>query len=171
LSDDGLPYLDVADAVTNSGRDPFAPRIMYHMNFGAPLVLPGTRLEISHARPRLDGRATGVEMLSYLVPDIDADTGESVTHYSGMQVDSNGWSRCRIAAPSGLAIEVSWTAQTLPHVHQWSLTGRNGWALAIEPASDSLDAAQDLSKGAELAPGDVRNYAVNMRVVPPRLRG
>lgn len=155
LADDGRPYLEIEDSVVNTGLKPATAMIMYHLNFGAPLILPGTTVDFV----RSTGRST-----SSVIPPLTAAAGESVRHHGVIDVDGGGYARCRIASPCAWEVEVAWTGGTLPHAHQWTLSGRGLWALAIEPATGPLEAA-DAGSTPPLQPGEARRYGVKLAVV------
>lgn len=149
--------LTIEDRVVNTGRLPAPIEMLYHLNFGAPLFVPGTRV-VSDATSMTPRDAISDRFDPRTIGDPVDDIVESVhEHRDATSV--------RILSPRGLAVSVAWSAATLPHLHQWMMPARGRWALGIEPATRSLLADSSPGEAAVmLGPGEHRDHSVRVTV-------
>lgn len=166
LDAQGRPQLEVVDRIVNTSSLPAPVAALYHLNLGAPLVLPGTAVDVV-ARSS-DPREPCPQVPSHAVlPEACEQVTEAVFEHVGVDVDAEGLARCRVTSPDGLGIEVSWSAATLPRLYQWVLPSRGRWALGIEPASAPLfgpDRAGEHAGAPLLAPGATREHLLRITV-------
>ncbi|MDN4477344.1 DUF4432 family protein [Demequina sp. SYSU T00039] len=133
----GAPRVEVRDTVVNRGVVPAAIPVLYHVNLGAPLVLPGTTVAVDAAthEPR-DPEAAVVPWSVY--PEPSDAVGESVWEHAGLVADAAGVARARVTSPTGRTATVEWRASEQPRCVQWIYPTRGGWALGIEPTNAPL---------------------------------
>ena len=164
---DGTAFLGVADDATNVGREAAGLSLLYHLNLGAPLVVPGSRVHVDsegvQARePHPDVPDWGV------LPRPAEHTTEAVFEHSAVRTDEHGLAKATVSNPDGgLGIEIAWTATTLPRLYQWVFPTRGRWALGIEPASAPLFGADRASPHAGapvVQPGDSRRHEIRMTI-------
>ncbi|WP_181408973.1 DUF4432 family protein [Schumannella soli] len=163
---DGRPEhrVDLIDEVENLGAGVTPVSLLYHVNLGAPAVLPGTRVEVSAARTAARDPHPEVPDWSTLPTPVDVLT-EAVFEHHDVEVDDEGFAHARVLAASAPVsgdvrggadragdvragadphggpaheIDVAWSAATLPRLFQWALPTRDRWALGIEPANAPL---------------------------------
>jgi hypothetical protein len=138
LGADDVAELRIVDRITNIGIAAASVHALYHLNFGAPLVTPGTEVHASAEQwirrdPTTDPFNPGT------LPPVSQSLDESVFEYHGIRTDSAGCASARIVSrQAGLAATVTWSATTLPRLYQWVLPTRGRWALGIEPANAPL---------------------------------
>lgn len=128
---------DLRDEITNEGMETVAIPLLYHVNFGAPFISPGSRIEV-------DSGDTVVRDAQSVVPDprrMPAPTteiAEAVFEHRGF----DGFAPLRSAVVESPALgaraRLTWTAGTLPRLYEWVWPTRGGWALGIEPANSAL---------------------------------
>ncbi|WP_404478454.1 DUF4432 family protein [Novosphingobium sp. BL-52-GroH] len=132
--------LRVADRVENRGSRPTPHGLLYHWNFGWPLLAEGTRIAIPGATPMtasgpVDGY--GEQVQSY-DPAAGMDGGVAVT----------------VRNPElGLAAVLRYRAEQLPVLYKWQAFEPGIYALGIEPATQHADLPM-----AMLGAGEVRGY-------------
>lgn len=170
VEQDGLTRLSVCDDVENTGRGSTLFSLLYHLNFGAPLVMPGTTVEI-------DASSTVARETIAAVPDWRAlpkptDTmTEAVFEHQGAEIDANGYAAATIENRRiGLRVDLAWSAETLPRLYQWVFPTRGRWALAIEPANAPLfgpDRDTDGAGAPMLAPGETRRHEIMLTISEP----
>ncbi|WP_309357369.1 DUF4432 family protein [Microbacterium sp.] len=162
LQEDGAAFLRIDDRVVNIGAVVAPVRILYHVNLGAPAVLPGTRVAVDARRHIFRRRIAEVPEWSRM-PDPTAGIAEAVVLHDGLGRTEDGWSRCAVSG--GLfEVEVGWRAETLPFLHQWVLPGRGRWALGIEPSSHALFGGEPEPVDGDLAPGEERRFELVIAV-------
>lgn len=153
----------VEDTVTNLGPRPVSPMVLYHLNFGWPLVDAGTRLETNATAvtPRDDAASAGVESWN-VFPALAEPYPEQVFVHELPA----GPAEARVTGRGGLAATVRFDTATLPGLIQWRVAEPGCTVLGIEPASAPtiLGRADARERGLlrPLAPGESRVYAVEL---------
>lgn len=128
---------EVRDEITNEGMEPVAVPVLYHVNFGAPFISPGSRIEV-------DSGDTVVREVQSVVADprrMPTPTTEIVEAvFEHRDFDGSATSRSAVVdSPAlGARARLTWTAATLPRLYEWVWPTRGGWALGIEPANSPL---------------------------------
>lgn len=147
----------VSDRVTNTGKKPFAPVHMYHMNVGAWLFddhvrLSGKMLEGGGSRWNFGEDPGGV----FCVPA--AREGEQ-------------WAEVAlgpIAAIGGLTLKVKFRTDTLPYLQIWRNQKAPAHVLGIEPVSHRWVSRYELAEKGELhllKPGESIEYRLRFSFV------
>jgi hypothetical protein len=158
--------LALVDVTTNLGHRTEQAPILYHVNFGHPLLSPhafidGPRL---WSRPRDPDSARVAETWAVMGPPLADD--EDVVFEHGIEPDPDGWATLRVVSPdAGVAARVSWDTEALPRVHTWRRATRGSYAMAIEPANCSvLGREPDRADGTApwLEPGQQRRTRVRV---------
>ncbi|MBO3738849.1 DUF4432 family protein [Actinoplanes flavus] len=126
------PALTVRDTIVNNGttREPIS--LLYHINFGAPFLVPGTRVDAN--AERRTARDDDTDWHSFPAP-IDT-VGETVWEHTDF-ADERALTTVYSPALATRA-EIAWNAAVLPRCFQWIYPSRRGWALGIEPANAPL---------------------------------
>lgn len=162
----GTPSVTIADVVTNVGERACGVPLLYHVNLGAPLLAPGSRLEVDAARTRTrEPLPPGREALVTPAPSRAAEP--VVAEHRDLGVGDDGVASARLVPPpSGNAsvlvqrppvVTVAWSAATLPRLCTWSWPSAGAWVLGVEPTNAPLFGTErDLpDAGApRLAPGE-----------------
>jgi hypothetical protein len=134
----GAKSLMIHDVVENFGhrRSPFT--ILYHINFGFPLLDAASRAVI-HANEStpFDEPSKGglAEMLSSSPPRA-AYREQNFTHR--MAVDDAGWATAALIHPTldgGLGVVVRFDGLALPYLNQWKMLGEGEYVMALEPCN------------------------------------
>lgn len=144
------PSLIIRDRIVNEGRQTAPVALLYHVNIGAPLVLPGSRIEVGAERhePRED--VPGLDDWRTYPSPID-DVREAVwSHEELTSID--GWSRASVTAADGRTATVEWITAQLPRLVQWVFPVRGRWALGLEPANAPLFGPERDADGAGIPP-------------------
>lgn len=148
VSRTGTPRLDVTDRIHNEGLAPASVALLYHVNFGAPFLDEGTRVEVereasagaanvSKVRPQHDSLKTRD---ASAFPRPAPTLAESVFEH----VSPGG--RVIISPTRGGTAVLEWNVATLPRLFQWVWPAQGGWALGIEPSNSPIfEADRDLA--------------------------
>lgn len=155
----GEASLELLDRTTNRGADTVPAPILYHLNFGWPLVDDDTVVSVAG---RTGGRALfgdpaalpgGWERPGRLVEGLVPVTVEH-------RLAGAGEGCARILRPAlGLAVEIRFGLDTLPRLFQWIDTRPGQGVVALEPANATTEAVEtDPAMAAllPLAPGGSR---------------
>lgn len=168
-SADGISRLVIADDVSNIGPEAAPLSMLYHINFGAPLVAPGTSVIIDSHEVTAAAAHDEVPDWSALPHPVEHIT-EAVFEHKRVASNAEGLARATILSSThDLAATVEWTSATLPRLHQWVFPTRGRWALGIEPATAPLFGADrdgDNAGAPVLQPGQSQSHEVRISVGP-----
>lgn len=131
----GRPEIIVRDRAVNEGVSPAAVPVLYHVNLGAPLVMPGTRIRVgAKRRTTRDEASAAIPWDTYPQP---ADTiVEAVWEHSDLERDPAGVAAAHVDSEAlGLTATLTWDAQALPRFVEWLYPTRKGWVLGVEPTN------------------------------------
>ena len=134
----GEPYLNVQDSLTNRGVYAREYQVIYHNNFGAPVLEAGGRLHVPVAElsPFNDYAAKGLSDWNQ-IPAPTRDFDERVFNVRPLS-DEQGETRSLLHnADASLGIEVAYQADTLPVLTIWKNTDLpgQGYVMGIEPGT------------------------------------
>jgi hypothetical protein len=133
------PRLAWTDTVTNLSGRPTTMQLLYHVNFGPPLLGEGAELvaAIDELAPRDAHAAADVPSWNrYAAPR--AGRGEEV-HFGRVRADADGMASALLVAPDGSqAAGLSWRGDTLPCFSLWKNQGglADGYVTGLEPATN-----------------------------------
>jgi hypothetical protein len=139
----GSPGFRIHDEVSNIGNVPAPHMILYHCNFGWPLVDEGTRiLWKGTLKEGIDkGKSSiykdGHDHRTCPAPlDEHAGTGEAVG-FIDPAVDAAGQCSCGLYHESiGLALSMRFRKDQLPWLTNWQHFGKGEYVTALEPGSN-----------------------------------
>lgn len=159
--------LRIRDHVTNVGVEPAPVSALYHLNFGAPLVVPGTTVTVDAASVTMREACNEVASPGFL-PQVTRTLTEAVFEHIGVEPDAAGFGQAQIRNPGiGLEVTVQWHLSSLPRLLQWVFPTRDRWALGIEPANAPLfgpDRDRVNAGAPVLAPGESCDFEVVITV-------
>lgn len=140
--------IELYDTVRNEAFESQPLMLMYHCNFGYPLLSEGARLllEPAHSRPRDERAAKGFAQYRRILPPASGFAEQVFYHEGARQAALCG---------GGMRLDFSWSADTLPCLTQWNMFGAGDYVLGLEPGNcHPVGRAQYLAGEAEwLAPG------------------
>lgn len=126
--------------------------LLYHVNFGYPLLAPETRLVLPERRkttPRTPYAAAGLADQCRFSEPIDGE--EERVYFNAVEGDA----LARVLNPRlGIAVELSWSLATLPVLSQWKSMRSGEYVLALEPST-----CYTMGRREERAHGTLRTLA------------
>jgi galactose mutarotase-like enzyme len=132
----GQNRIRIKDSVTNFGSKPSPYTILYHMNFGYPLLTEDTELLIdpSETSPRDADAIPGLnEFRKFIKPK--KEYREQVFFHI-MKGDKNGETSVTIVNRKlGISVKITFNVLQLPFVNQWKMMGEGEYVLGIEPSN------------------------------------
>lgn len=164
--------LTIEDTVENLGFAPAPHMVVYHFNFGFPLLDERTRIALPPADTReRGGLGTQADCAGWQAPD--PDFAERVFYHELEQ--TAGMAEVQVhnpafpAGPSAEAVTVSlrWSADSLPRLVQWVMPGAGNHVLGLEPANcrvEGYEAEAAAGGPVMLGPGDCVTHRVELRV-------
>ncbi|PJJ55800.1 DUF4432 family protein [Compostimonas suwonensis] len=163
----GVARLHVRDVVENIGALGAPLSLLYHLNLGAPLVVPGTTVRVPGASARPREPHVEIPDAATLPPPCDTIV-DAVFEHAHPHLDAEGFAHASVTQPGGgMRLDVAWSAVTLPRLYQWVFPTRGRWALALEPATAPLfgPGRDEPHAGAPLlAPGERRRHELRITI-------
>ncbi|MGW8318351.1 MAG: aldose 1-epimerase family protein [Candidatus Promineifilaceae bacterium] len=169
----GQNRVEIKDVVENSGFEPTPHMILYHFNFGFPLLGEETRIVFPSQQVVARNDGTPVEGFDgWQAPE--AGHQERVYYHQIFEADevSAVIHNPRFPLADGLgkttlAVRLSWSTHQLPRLVQWRMPGAGVHVLGIEPANCYVEGrAGERAQGTLviLAPGETRTYELALEV-------
>ena len=168
----GQNSLQLIDLVENVGFEPTPHMILYHFNFGFPLLSQETTIQFPSNR--VVPRDEGVPVDDFdRWPAPEAGFQERVYYHQEME---NGPVRATIHNPNfpvgggnskPLTLTLNWSTRQLPKLVQWKMAGAGVHVLGIEPANCYVEGrAVEREQGTLefLEPGESRKYELALEV-------
>ena len=167
----GEPRLVLRDTVINEGSRPSPHMILYHCNFGFPLLSPSTVLTTPHRRiePRYLDRDDPEGPCRFIEPT--AGYPERV-YYHEMEPDPDGVARIQLTNPDlleGLTFQIAYRPDQLPYFTQWKMMGQRDYVCGLEPGNARVEGRTEERKAGRLItlePGERRVYELEFSVKP-----
>ncbi|GAA4406642.1 aldose 1-epimerase family protein [Nibrella viscosa] len=171
----GQPYIHIQDEVTNRANTPAPHMLLYHFNFGWPLVDEGTDLIWQGQWQARDGGINadvfkeGNNFRTCPAPlDQHAGGGEAVA-FIDVEADHSGQCSAGLYnAKLGFAVALRFRKDQLPWLTNWQHWGKGEYVTGIEPGTHppigqaKARAQQSLIF---LAPGESRTYDLRVEVL------
>jgi len=127
------------DSVKNISDRPATMQMLYHVNFGPPLLGPGSELvaAVEELAPRDAAAVPDVPTWNrYVAPQ--GGRGEQV-HFARLRSGADGVATALLVGPDARnAASLSWTADTLPQFTLWKNQGglADGYVTGLEPGTN-----------------------------------
>lgn len=161
----GQDRLFIHDEVTNQGHEPAPHMMLYHVNFGFPVVDGGARVVAPSltVTPRDAHSAKGKENYASLVAPV-AGTAEKVYYHD--LADDDGMTMAGIVNPSiGFGAYVRFHKKQLPHLIQWKMLAKGQYVVGLEPGTNKVEGrAKERAEGRlrMLKPGETAEYNLEL---------
>lgn len=163
--------LSIRDVVENQGYNESPLMVLYHCNFGFPLLTERSRVyapaETTEPANEWSAQSAG-EWSSFGAPK---KGGAERVYFHRMKADAEGRVAVILVSDDdrkdfGLALR--YKSDTLPEFTQWKMTAANHFVLGLEPGNcRSLGRAAERQRGTlqMLAPGERREFHLQMSVL------
>ncbi len=127
--------LTIHDQIENRGHRPGPLLLLYHCNFGYPLLDEGDALSVrSHVTPRDAEAARGMATRD-TIHGPQAGYKEQVFHHDVL-ADQRGLATAGLVNPRRhLAAYLRYEKASLPHLTEWRQLGEGEYALGLEPGT------------------------------------
>jgi galactose mutarotase-like enzyme len=170
----GTNKIFIDDTVENQGFKPTPHMILYHFNFGYPLMDKDT--VVSFPSRKVLPRETETPIDGYdrwQIPEISYQ--ERVYYHENIISDSNDVTHVKIQNPRfpfptgehALSVNLYWSTKQLPKLVQWKMPGAGTYVLGIEPSHCYVEGrAAERNRGTLviLEPGESRSYQLELEI-------
>jgi hypothetical protein len=168
----GKNQILIRDVVENAGFTPAPHMLLYHFNFGFPLLDEQTEIcipagSVSPREPELP-----IEGLGNWQPP-QAGFRERVYYHENLSTGADGMASVTVRNPHfplanrPLKVRLAWEARSLPILVQWKMPGEGTHVLGIEPANCHVEGrAAERERGTLvlLAPGQTIEYNLELLI-------
>jgi hypothetical protein len=158
----GSTSIEIADCVENIGATPSSHLLLYHVNFGYPLIDAGARPYIGSARCAWRGHDH--DAFAPFAEPTDALSAELSVHV--FEAADGSEAVCGVENPrTGARAEIAFDPRELPFCQLLRLTGRRLYATAIEPCTTGHRTQAEAERHGEvrhLDPGEQCHYALRL---------
>ncbi len=171
----GQPSIRIQDTVTNRANTPAPHMLLYHFNFGWPLVDEGTRLLWKGEWQAREGGINGAifrEGYDFktcpATLDTHSGTGEAVAFINPAPNEMGQCTAGLFNEQLGLAVTLRFQKEQLPWLTNWQHWGEGDYVTGIEPGTHPpIGQAKARAEGSLLflEPGESRSYEVNLDVL------
>ena len=169
----GESRFEVRDTVTNEGYRRTPHQLLYHVNFGFPLLAEGTELVAPSAqvRPRDEVAAPGLDR--HNIYEAPVAGYEEQVFYHDMTAASDGYVTVALVnrgfdGGRGLGVYLRYRQAELPRFTQWKMIGAGEYVTGLEPANCGVEGRdKDRAEGRLefLEPGEQRSYHLEVGVL------
>jgi len=169
----GQSRIMIRDVVTNEGHRRTPHMMLYHVNFGFPLLAEGTELlaPSRDVRPRDEVAAPGLAVHNRYEAPIDGY--EEQCFYHDMVADAEGNVTVMLVnrgygGGQGLGVYLKYRRAELPLFTQWKMVCSGTYVTGLEPANCLVEGRdKDRERGILqfLEPGESREYLVEIGVL------
>ena len=167
-SEFGKSAVVIEDEVTNEGGKEVPLNLLYHINFGYPLLCEDTIVHVpskecvgydDYTNQRMDEKDT--------IKAPNGSNAEKNYMHTFSGEDATVW----VHNPNldgGLAVSITFPSEDLPYLTQWVLEDVKDYVLALEPANVPCESRDYLRKNnllPFLAPGETKKFRVEINVI------
>lgn len=169
----GQAAIRIQDEVINRGNTPAPHMLLYHFNFGWPLVDEGTDIrwqgtwQPREANPQLFRE--GYSFRKCPAPLEEHSGGGEEAAFIDITADSSGQCTCGLHnAQLGLAVALRFRKEQLPWLTNWQHWGKGEYVTGLEPGTNppiGQAQAREQQQLIQLAPGESRRYDLEIELL------
>jgi galactose mutarotase-like enzyme len=164
----GEPALSITDVVRNLSAEPAELQLLYHVNFGEPLLEPGARV-VAPLRTLVPQTARAAEGIAHWDTYADGQPGfEEQVYFLDLLADGDGATEALLRNAHGNhGVSLRFNKRQLPYFTVWKSTqaAADGYVTGLEPAinlPNTRDFEASQGRVARLAPGEARTFELRI---------
>lgn len=171
----GQASIKIHDEIINRGNTPAPHMLLYHFNFGWPLVDEGTELVWRGAWKSRDGDPnnpifnTANNFKTCPAPMPSHSGGGEEAAIIDTEADDSGQCTCGLYNPdAGFAVALKYQKKELPWLINWQHWGKGEYVTGLEPATHppmGQKAAREEGSLILLEPGENRHYHLELDIL------
>ena len=164
-------FLRLSDRIENEGSEDVPLMLIYHCNFGFPLLTDRSR--IYGPSRQVDGRTefAALHKESWNLFEPPSPGIEERVYYHDMTPGRDGDVHVILVSDDTLrdfGVELTYSAAALPRFVEWKMTGSGNFVLGLEPANCRVDgrkAEREAGTLRILQPGEKEEFRIEFRVL------
>jgi hypothetical protein len=159
----GGASLTITDTITNEGFKESPLMLLYHLNFGWPLVDKDTVIRLpknTQTTPRDADAAMGLATATTLDAPIKNYAEQCFFH----EIEDENI-RVELVNPSGFGVRIEYKKSEFPHLTEWKMMGEGEYVCGIEPANCKVlgrAAEREAGRLQTIKPGETRRFSVTL---------
>ena len=169
----GSNTIEITDVVENLAFTPAPLMLLYHFNFGFPLLTEETVMRFPSHKVWPRDAWSPLEGHDRWAPP---EPGHKERVYLHEEIDTvDGWASASVHNPrfpigaerKPLIVRLSWATENLPRLVEWRMAGAGEHVLGIEPTNVTVLGRADARQQGTLvtlAPGEARTFAMRLDV-------
>ena len=171
----GIPKIKILDIVTNKGNQKVPHMLLYHCNFGWPLIDKNTLILydgncISRGLKLDNDIFTESNNYNYCPDPIDAHSGSGeAVGFIDIKPDESGLCSCGLYNPGiNVALVLRFFKKELPWLTNWQHWGRGEYVMGLEPGTNvpiGQKLAREKGELIFLEPGEKRTYNLEISIL------
>jgi hypothetical protein len=165
----GESQIEIVDRIENLGERQAPFMLLYHCNFGFPLVAKGSRLVLNQKSVQPRDRAAKAGLENHLIMDSPQSGYAEQVFFHELNSDADGYVTVAIVNEElGIAAYVSYRQHELPYFVEWKQMGSGEYVLGLEPANCLVFGRASERKHGRLqmlSPGECREMILRLGVV------
>jgi hypothetical protein len=169
----GVPAVKIHDEVTNSGNQPVPHMLLYHCNFGWPLIDEGAEIQwegelhIPNDRSRRIFQEGETYKNCRNPMDDHSGSGEAVG-FIDIKANRDGLCECGVInSRIGIGLDLTFQKNQMKWLTNWQHWGSNEYVMALEPGTHppiGQSAARKNNTLIFIEPGQTKNYTLQIKV-------
>ncbi len=165
----GEPVVWVRDSVRNLGGAPAPLMILYHCNFGWPLVSPDSEITSpsKHVTSRDAAAEPGIKTWHQMQKPTPGYAEQVFFHQ--VEPSEKPVAASIVNKKLGLGVEVLFDSRTLTYLTEWKMMGYADYTIGIEPGNclpEGRVGARKANRLRMLPPGEADQFTIGFRVLP-----
>jgi hypothetical protein len=172
VTEPGSLWLEVKDVITNVGAKPQEFQLIYHCNYGDPILEQGAKVvgAFKRLQPWTDHAAGSLERWN----TYDSPSADFVEQVYLAEAAGDAEGRTSILLQNALGTRgssISWDTDDLPYVSIWKNTvaQADGYVTGLEPGTgfpNNRQVERQFGRVPRLTPGESREFALRFAVHP-----
>lgn len=136
----GAKSITIRDIVENQGFEEQPVMLLYHFNFGYPLLNEGARVIVPNIEtiPRTDAAKQGMSEFGKICAPVDQLEENVFYHKNAADKDGNSYAAL-INDSLGLGVYIKYNTQQLPMLAEWKSMASGDYALGLEAGNHYLE--------------------------------
>jgi len=170
----GKSVIRIHDEVINRGNTDAPHMLLYHCNFGWPLIDEGTKIVWNGTWKSRDGNPNkifreGNDFKICPPPLDDHRGGGEEAAFIDLQSDDDGFCNCGLEnSRLGLGVNLKFQKKQLPCLTNWQHFGKGEYVVGLEPGTNhpiGQSQARRQNELIQLAPGEIKIYTLEIEVL------
>lgn len=167
----GVNKIYIKDTIENLGSKESPLMMIYHFNFGYPILDKGSRIYIDSESSVGASEASDRNIQNqYIISDPVKDIEENVYFHRMNKENKEGQAILmnENLGESGLGIGLKFNLEELPYLNQWKMLGEGEYVLGLEP-SNCMTLGRDKEREREtlryISPGEKRIFNLELSIM------